>query len=133
MPYRPPLYGIFWGHIFCKYWGGGGQNYFHGLPWFLPNTKDRKIREGKEIQKGKEKKSSRTCQKQPQNLSGTESAILHRESGDSGRLIFIHHQCSMIFRSLVFLNQKRPFVHNSVSSQFWGVCLQFLLSVRNSF
>ena len=28
MPYGPPLYGIFWGHIFCKYGGGGGQNYF---------------------------------------------------------------------------------------------------------
>ena len=28
MPYGPPLYGIFWGHIFCEYGGGGGQNYF---------------------------------------------------------------------------------------------------------
>ena len=29
MPYGPPLYGIYLGHIFCKYGGGGGgQNYF---------------------------------------------------------------------------------------------------------
>ena len=28
MPYGPPLYSTFWGHIFCKYGGGGGQNCF---------------------------------------------------------------------------------------------------------
>ena len=29
MPYRPPLYGIFWVHFFANMGGGGGQNYFH--------------------------------------------------------------------------------------------------------
>ena len=28
MPYRPPLYGIFWGHIFCKYGGWGWSELF---------------------------------------------------------------------------------------------------------
>ena len=28
MPYGPPLYGIFWGHIFCKYWGWGWSELF---------------------------------------------------------------------------------------------------------
>ena len=28
MPYRPPLYGIFWAHIFCKY--GGWSELFSG-------------------------------------------------------------------------------------------------------
>ena len=28
MPYRPPLYGIFWGHVFCKYGGWGWSELF---------------------------------------------------------------------------------------------------------
>ena len=28
MPYGPPLYGIFWGHIFCKYGGWGWSELF---------------------------------------------------------------------------------------------------------
>ena len=28
MPYGPPLYGIFWGHIFCKYGGWGWSEWF---------------------------------------------------------------------------------------------------------
>ena len=28
MPYRPPLYGIFWGHMFCKYGGWGWSELF---------------------------------------------------------------------------------------------------------
>ena len=38
MPYRPPLYGIFSGHIFANMGGGGGQNYFHRP--FNPRTVD---------------------------------------------------------------------------------------------
>ena len=28
MPHRPPLYGIFWGHLFCKYGGWGWSELF---------------------------------------------------------------------------------------------------------
>ena len=38
MPYRPPLYGIFWGHIFCKYGGWGWSELFSTVSRKLPTV-----------------------------------------------------------------------------------------------
>ena len=37
MPYGPPLYGIFWEHIFCKYGGWGWSEFFSFVApeWFV--------------------------------------------------------------------------------------------------
>ena len=52
------------------------------------------------------------------------------------RAFWAHHvihcasrNCS--WKAVFFVYQKRPFVHNSVRN-FWRVCSQFWLSVRNS-
>ena len=37
MPDRPPLYDIFWGHIFCKYGGWGWSELFSGVVTRLLN------------------------------------------------------------------------------------------------
>ena len=38
MPYGPPLYGIFWGHIFCKYGGWGWSELFSKRPFRTKNA-----------------------------------------------------------------------------------------------
>ena len=38
MPCAPPWYGMFLGHIFCKYGGGGGQNSFQKKPSWFPSA-----------------------------------------------------------------------------------------------
>ena len=37
MPYRPPLYGIFWAHIFCKYGGWGWSELCSNVPFCRPH------------------------------------------------------------------------------------------------